>query len=152
MIHTMSEHGLLNAVHLMTGMLIESPVYRRYSPDIDHTYGALLPLLRSDAGIFLTDSQDNPTGVMIGFISKPWYANVVEANEMILYIDRDFRGGSLAARLVKAFVAQAEQRGAQSVLAGASAGIDDPLALSLYARLGFRQWAHGMRYDFVHRN
>ena len=151
MIIPMTEYGLYEAVKLMTGMLIESPVYRRYSPDIDHTYGALLPLLRSDAGIFLTDSNTAPTGVMIGCVGKPWYANAIEANEMILYVDRDLRGSRLAPRLIKAFLVQAYERGAQTVLAGASAGVNDELALKLYVLMGFEPWAHGMRYDFVHR-
>lgn len=81
-------------------------------------------------------------------ILKPWYANRLEAHEMILWVPKDMRGGRSATKLIKAYVDLVKyysltQGTIHSIHAGATLDITDAeKTLKLYELCGFKRDGH----------
>ena len=133
------------AVAFMQRFMQESPVYSQYPCDPEYVQDQLSTMLSSGRGIALMDDAENPHGIMLGVVTQPWFSPLPIASEMILYVEPAFRGTSLAPRLVNTFCTDAADKGAEWVLAGSSAGINDAGVLRLYERLGFEPFGLGMR-------
>ena len=72
---------------------------------------------------------------MLGMLVPSWFGRDWTASDLALYLTPEHRGGTTAARLVKAFVTWAQAAGAKQIRPGVSTG--QPGALNLYAGLGF---------------
>lgn len=78
-------------------------------------------------------------GFMAAFVMEHFASNAKIAGEYGLYISKESRGGSGAARLLKAYKLWAESRGAMLVSAGITTGISTAVTTRFYEVMGFRQ-------------
>jgi GNAT superfamily N-acetyltransferase len=84
---------------------------------------------------------------ILSYIGKPWWANRTECNEMILWVPAEFRGGSIAYRLIgewRNYILN-EYRQVHIIRAGASLDIsDNDHTLRLYEKHGFTRNGNGV--------
>ena len=116
-------------------MHAESPRYRRLSFDADRLEATLRQLIGQVNG-FVRIAGDGGAvdGVMVAMVSPHWTSWDLVATDLALYVMPDARGGHVGARLVRAYLEWARERGATLVQAGVTAGIAD--AGRLYAACG----------------
>jgi GNAT superfamily N-acetyltransferase len=77
-------------------------------------------------------------GGLLGCVERYFYSDELQAQLIQWYVRKDFRGTSIAPRLVKAFVTWARTRGASEVFMGVSSGVEVQLTHRMMQRLGFK--------------
>lgn len=103
--------------------------------------------LMSGGGCVFVAEQDNEIiGGIAGFISQPWYGVESVLNEIALFLSPEHRGGLVAARLIKAFVAWGKAQGCVLIQSGVVSGVEQDRTEKLYQRLGGK--LHGSLYEF----
>lgn len=117
----------------------ESPEYNYVEDDPLWVANNLLQLIENETliGVVDVDEDQYVKGFMIGFISHTWYSKRVDAIEQLLYIMPEFRGGSIAIRLIKGFEDVCRYRGAFELSVGASTGMAESRTVKLYEKLGY---------------
>ena len=146
MIRRMTALDIPAVLDLLRGLRLESPVFGHYPEDEEYATAQLTLMVQSPVHIMLIDDQQR--GVMFGYTGSPWWSPYYEANEMLLAIFPEYRGGSVAARLIKEFERVAQERSVRSINVGSSLGINDDLARALYQRLGYEPVGHGLTKRF----
>jgi GNAT superfamily N-acetyltransferase len=79
---------------------------------------------------------------MFGIANQTWFDPELNAYELLLYILPEYRGGLLAARLIKHFEKDAQRLKCIHVRAGTSTRINTEDVLRLYERLGYTREAN----------
>lgn len=123
----------------------ESPYYRQFTADPQWTRNRLIALHQSGMmlGAKNTAEDGTITGVMLGMVTTPWFTTDTLAMEMILFVDRDARGASIARKLILEFERQAIHEDADYIITGSSAGINDEGVGILYQRMGYHKTPTG---------
>lgn len=83
------------------------------------------------------DINRSVVGVMAGSVRESWFGKDLIANDLVLLIRKDLRGGLIAYRLIKNFVLWAKLAGAKQIRPGITTGNEN--ADTLYERLGFKR-------------
>lgn len=139
-------------------MLIRAPAYDDIPALIDmgsriHEEGAyaFLPFNREKVGALIASYIEEPDwrfgavaeedgaliGMMGGYVTDYFFCDELVACDVILFVERAFRGGSAAARLIEAFREWAAARGARELCLGVSTNINKELMDRFYKTLGF---------------
>lgn len=84
-----------------------------------------------------TDATGEVVGGVMGSVAQTWFGRDMVANDLALFVHPAQRGGLLAARLMRAFVAWARLAGAKQVRLGVTTGSE--AAQRLYEGMGFRR-------------
>lgn len=121
-------------------MHAESPRFRQIEFDSDRLQMTLEQLLASPGGFIMVGEQDGIAGVMVAMATQHWCSRDVVASEMALYVEPEFRGTLLAARLIRRYVTWARDRGARLVTAGISTGVHVEETARLYEAVGMRRF------------
>lgn len=122
-------------IEMLLALHVESPRYNLVTPDVPYVTGVLSSMIeRPD---FIGCMDDLHRGFMFGLASRTWYDSELNANELLLYILPEYRGGLLAPRLIKQFEHDAQILGCIHVRAGTSTRLSTEDTLRLYERLGY---------------
>lgn len=151
MIRSMELRDIPNVMALMSLLRVESPVFKHYPEDPAYVTNQLTFMVQSPIHIMLVD--DAPAGikgVMFGFCGSPWWSPYYEANEMLLAVFEEYRGSSVAVRLIKEFECIAVNRHCMSINVGSSLGINDDRVERLYKALGYESRGHGLTKRTIH--
>jgi ribosomal protein S18 acetylase RimI-like enzyme len=81
-------------------------------------------------------------GFMFGMANQTWFDPELNAYELLLYILPEYRGTSLAPRLIKQFEQDAMRLNCIHVRAGVSTHVNEERILRLYERLGYTREAN----------
>ena len=116
--------------------LAESAEFRAVGFDREH----MLACFRNPAVRCLAALSD---GVLVGLLifgeSSPWYNPAVrEWTDLFVWVDPDYRGGSVFPRLVTAFENAAKMAGVKRLSLSQSSGINVEKTAELYAKMGYR--------------
>lgn len=76
-------------------------------------------------------------GMIGGYVSDYFFCDEKVVSDMIFFVERPYRGGSAAARLIRAFTDWAIERGAREMCLGISTGIHTEKTGRFYEHLGF---------------
>jgi GNAT superfamily N-acetyltransferase len=68
-----------------------------------------------------------------------WCSTDLVATDLALFVEAEFRGSMLAARLIVAYLRWARDIGAKLITAGVSTGVHVEQTAQLYERLGMRR-------------
>jgi GNAT superfamily N-acetyltransferase len=85
--------------------------------------------------VVLAEDKGEVVAAMLGIIYPSYFGKDTVANDMGLFVRPESRGGMIAARFVRAFVAWAKACGAKQIRPGVSTGHEG--AERLYTGLGF---------------
>ncbi len=122
-------------LEMLSVLHTESPRYALVKFDEQYLRANVAAMIEHPTFIETIDSALR--GFMFGLASRSWYEDELNAHEHLLYILPEYRGGLLAARLIKDFERIARTRGCVHVHAGASTRMHDDRTLELYERLGY---------------
>ena len=78
-------------------------------------------------------------GFMAGIVGENFFSNTRYANDIALYVRPENRGSTAAVRLISEFLTWADSMGCDEVRCGITTQINDPIAIKLYKRFGFRE-------------
>lgn len=135
---TTNDVGLI--IEMLLALHVESPHYNTVQPDEDYVRTTLSSMIEQPAFIGYID--DDLRGVMFGITNRTWFDSELNAYELLLYILPEYRGGLLAARLIRQFELAAKRLNCIHVRAGTSTQIDTEDLLRLYERLGYTREAN----------
>ena len=112
----------------------ESPVYNKVIPDEEYVINNLSNMINND--LFVSVIEPNK-GYMFGAVQPNWYDPEYIGYEYILFVRKQFRGGTLAIKLVHAFEKAVKDKGVNKLIVGSSTGIKDARTEFMYERLGY---------------
>ena len=91
----------------------------------------------------LVTSQENKIFAMyVGLISSYYFGKDLVANDLLLFVSQDRRGGIAAARLIKEFEDWAFANGAKEIRPASSTGVKTEETRQLYNALGYNTVGH----------
>lgn len=125
-------------------MHAESPRFSLLGFDESKVYLMLLNAI-SDERYLLIVAADDEHGVIggfAGFMAPHWFSQDQVASDIGLFVDPGRRGGIVAARLLKAYIAWAQARGAKQINAGISTGVVVEQTAQMYRLLGLKQFGY----------
>jgi GNAT superfamily N-acetyltransferase len=114
--------------------------YSRYPLNSDKIARLFDSCFEDDSPFFCIALCDGETiaGVVLGLVTEHFFADMVYATFMTLYVEPEYRGGFGALRLIRSFEAEAASRGANEILVGNSSGINAMRVARLFAALGYQ--------------
>ncbi|MGH9900492.1 MAG: GNAT family N-acetyltransferase [Pyrinomonadaceae bacterium] len=117
-----------------------------------HAEGAysFLPFDREKVRLLMISYIDNPetqcglvaeegdalVGMFAGYLTDYFFCDEKIACDMILFVERERRGGTAAVKLIRAFREWARERGASEICLGVSTKIDTERTGKFYERMG----------------
>ncbi len=116
--------------------------YKEYPIDIDYLRNYARHLENDPSGFaaFVNEIDGEFTAVVAGYLAPLYFnPNIKFAYDFLLYSRPDRRGGTAAARLMRAFEDWSKGAGAVKVVMGVTAGIDDPAACKFYEHIGYEK-------------
>lgn len=117
-------------------MAHESPRFSHSAFDTDRCLNLLHTLTNSDDGLVLVVGVE-PIGMLLGLVSEQFFSADKVAQELVVYMLPEHRGGSDVVRMIHAYEAWAISRGAKEISLGVSTEVDTERTAGLYRRLGF---------------
>lgn len=106
--------------------------------DIDHVKETLSGLIDKKQFVVVAEGKNGELiGGIAGYVVPSWFGPDLVANDLILAVHPDHRGGLLAAVLVRWFIRWAKLAGAKQIRPGVVSGCE--VAEGLYSALGFRR-------------
>jgi GNAT superfamily N-acetyltransferase len=147
MLRAISKDDIPLIVSSLQGMREESDVGKESDNDPEYVTAQLEPMFASDSlfGFVAGDSH----GFMFGYTGSFWYCQKLRAFELSLYVKPEYRGGTAAPRLIKAFTTEAIERGVSYIHAGSIVQYKTEKLFTLYERLGYERHGSGMRYKVL---
>ena len=125
-------------IELGRAMHAESPNWSPWRFDAERLRVTLAGLVDAPHGCLLVaESADGLTGGMVAVAARHWCCDVLQATDLALFVDPEHRGGTTAARLVRAYLAWCASRGAVP-MAGVSTGVNAERTQALFQALGAR--------------
>jgi GNAT superfamily N-acetyltransferase len=127
-------------IEMLLALHVESPHYNKVRPDEDYVRTTLTSMIEQPAFIGYIDCDLR--GFMFGIANRTWYDSELNAYELLLYILPEYRGGTLAARLIRQFETHASRLDCIHVRAGTTTQVHAETTLRLYERLGYTREAN----------
>lgn len=127
-------------IEMLHALREESPTYIKVEPDEQYVRDNLTSMIEQP--VFIGYIDVDLRGFMFGIASRTWYDSELNAHELLLYILPEYRGGLLAARLIKQFELHAKSLDCVHVRAGTSTLVNTESVLRLYERLGYTREAN----------
>ncbi len=114
--------------------------YSNMDYNMEQMGSVLSQLISSRQCVIVSESEGKITGMFVGYKSQSFFGKDWVANDLLLYVLPEHRGGITAARLIKAFTEWAErQPEVKQIRPGISTGEVGEKAIGLYERLGYRR-------------
>ncbi len=140
MIRDAAKEDVTRLVDLAQMLVDESPVFDASTFDRTKTRILFNWLIKVSNGILLVAERDGKViGAMAGAVTEHPFSWGKYAFDYGLFVDPAYRGGLMAARLVRAFEAQAARLGARDFRPGIMTGVHVSRTTEFYERLGYRQ-------------
>lgn len=119
----------------------QSAKFAHVPDDVEHVYGYMITM--PIKGVVCPDTRS----FLLFAVSCPWYMDILQAHEMILWVPQEFRGGRSAFALIKEFTKYADDLAALEIHAGHSLDITDKeVTFRLYEKCGFKRDGIGVVY------
>lgn len=144
MIRTATPADIPLLVVIGEAMHAESPRYRRLSYNPRKVGNLLARIVGHPDWLVLIAENGVLQGVAIACVDTEWFSDERIAQELVVYVRPDFRGSTVAPRLIIGLDAWAESKGAVYLQAGATTGVEPLRTTQLYEKLGFSACALGV--------
>ncbi len=119
-------------------MHTESSVYGMYDFGEQKVYDYFRQLIEEDWGIVISLVKDGEViGGFAGLIYPQWFGKDKWASDIALFISPAHRGGRAALTLLRAYVAEAKEKGASQIVMANSTGFEQERVAQLFEAVGF---------------
>ena len=123
-------------------------VFARFSYDeakVGELIGTLIDL---DSGIALvSELAGELQGGFIGAVYPHWFGTDLQATDYALFLGATHRNGRIAARLIKAYIDHATEKGAKQIMLSNSTGYQPDRVAALYESLDFKKRGYVFEYE-----
>lgn len=120
------------------GRMMHAESWYHYLPFNEEKLRGLFAYLMEHGFIRVHESSEGEIdGGFVGLLTEPWFGNGRIASDLALFILPARRGGTIAFKLLRAFVAWAGERQVDEVTLGISTGVRVEETERLYEHLGF---------------
>lgn len=127
----------------------ESPVFSYLSFSGEKVAATMNMLITEPCGaVFIAEKNGQIIGFSAVCISSHWSSDDPIAEEEMIYIRQEHRGGFAIARLIAAMNVWAEINGAKYLFSGCITGIEPEKVGRLYERMGFTPFAVGLQVKY----
>lgn len=120
--------------------------YARFAINLKKGEQFFRSLLTKENALVLVDG-DPVCAMFVGYVNAFWWGNDLESHDLLLYVVPERRGGTHAVKLIKAYVAWAEEKGASDIKIGVSTGIEYERTVRLFERMGFRPFSNSCELE-----
>lgn len=128
----------------------ESPRYSKVPYDPERLSAFLSAVLPSpDWLALMAEHNGEPVGMMVGFVVNHCFSSARYAADLVLYVSPEFRGSSMAVRMLREFETWAATRGAAEIVMGVTTEVHTERTVGLYARCGYRDSGVSMVKDVL---
>lgn len=116
-----------------------SPVTREIEYDEDVHYASLIAMLRDDETFFqvAVDNEGQIAGFMIGELYQFFYSKQFFAQDVMVYVDPEWRGSQIGPTLIKRFEQWAQDNSAVHIYIGTNIGVGMQRYVGLMEKLGY---------------
>lgn len=123
----------------------ESKDYQFYAKDYEYIYKSLSNMF-DNPNVYIGIAYDYDIdagkdtkyiGFMIGMSGSAWFSPTKEATELVLFVQKEYRGTRAAMKLVKDFERFAKDAQCARIVAGTSLKINDTVVKKFYKGLGY---------------
>jgi GNAT superfamily N-acetyltransferase len=97
-----------------------------------------LAFVRKSGFICVNEAAGHIDAVMVAVISPSWFGPGQTVSDLALFVEPAARGGTVAYRLIEAFVRWAESKKVHAMYLGVTTGVHPEQTGRLYERLGFQ--------------
>ena len=136
MVREATPDDFLACVLMGQRMAHESPRFSHSAFDSERCLKLLHTLTESPDGLVLVVGEE-PIGMMLGLVSEQFFSADRVAQELVVYMLPEHRGGRDVVRMIQTFEQWAATRGAREVVLGVSTEVSTERTAALYRRLGF---------------
>ena len=127
----------------------ESPVFSHLSFSVERVAETMSVFITESCGaVFIAEKNDQIIGFSVVCAASHWSSTDLIAEEEMIYIRPEHRGGFAIARLISAMNAWADIKGAKYLFSGCITGIEPEKVAGLYERLGFHRFAVGLQVKY----
>jgi GNAT superfamily N-acetyltransferase len=140
MLRPITTDDISRIIEMLLALHVESPHYNLVKPDEHYVSTTLASMIEQPGFIGCIDRDLR--GFMFGIANRTWFDPELNAYELLLYILPDYRGTTLAPRLIKQFEIDAKRLDCVHVRAGTSTRVHTERTLRLYERLGYTREAN----------
>lgn len=95
------------------------------------------PCSPEDTAVFVAVAGRQIVGMFVGVVADSWFGHERKASDLTVYVKPEHRGGTAFVRLLHAFEAWADERGAVECDIGVSTGIHVDRTVHAYQRSGY---------------
>lgn len=125
-------------VKMGRAMQQESPRFSRLGYSPSKAWNLITHLIANkDAIVLVSEVDGDIVGMLLGYVSEQFFSSALTASELVVYVKPESRGGSSAARMIRAFEEWAIGRGVKEIQLGVSTEVDAPRTVGFYGRLGY---------------
>ncbi len=128
----------------------EAPAYRDWLYDAEKVKVLLRTLLDSGACLLVSEHDGIVRGGIAGICTTHWFSTEKIATDLALFIDREYRNGTTAIRLIHGFVEWARLVGAKRVSMGITTGVNPDSSARLYVAAGLHAQGVVFSKEFAH--
>ena len=129
---------LATIVSMGESMRNESPRFARLGYSYERVFELLAGLSASPHGLVLVAEQDGEiVGMLLGFVGKHFFSDDLTANELVVYVAPQARGGTASVKLIRYFESWAKQLGVADITLGVSTEVHAERTAEFYQRLGY---------------
>ena len=97
-----------------------------------------------DKCCFIYERGGKIVGFFMGYIAEYYFGKDLSSYDLLIYVDKNARGGSAGIKLLQCYIKWAKSWGVKDIRLGDSAEIDSEAVGRLYKHMGFRE--HGKLY------
>mgnify|MGYP000918724954 CR=1 FL=1 len=138
MIRNATHEDVNRMVELGALMHAESK-FRAYSFDPWKLAATIGALIDGEDGIAIVAEEDGEiVGGFIGFLSEHYFGRDKASYDLALFLQPEHRVGTLAMRLIRAYIKVAKEKGASEVVIANSTGVAKERVARLFEHAGFK--------------
>lgn len=115
----------LTALAVIGHAMFSESRYSRYNYNVSKVVGLVARLIQEDTGIVVVYEKDGQiVGGVMAELGEHYFGECIIAHDYALFVLPEHRGSTIGIRLLKEYVKQATELGAQEVVMANSTGVD----------------------------
>tara|TARA_R110000851_G_scaffold235523_4_gene388089 strand:+ start:2534 stop:2995 length:462 start_codon:yes stop_codon:yes gene_type:complete len=121
-------------------MWAESELFIKHPLELDKLKNLAISAISMPNVQCFVARKNEVVGLWVGVLTPLWYSSDLVVQDMVFYVDKEHRGGSVALRLIKAAEGWAKSQGVTENHVGLSSGVDTDNVVCFFEKMGY---SHG---------
>jgi GNAT superfamily N-acetyltransferase len=129
-------------------LMHKESIFAKYEFDEAKVAELMSTLICVDAGILIVFEEDYEIqGGIMASLHQQWFGSDIQATDYALFLAPEHRGNRTALQLIKAYVKQAQEKGAKQIILANSTGVKTERVAALFEKMGFVKRGYVFEWD-----